>query len=71
MSAAQPFRRLPLARLRRFRNAVPLYSLKAAAGSFGAQQALEPEDWVVPLGRTRPSSNTARSTIRNTVAGTP
>jgi transcriptional regulator with XRE-family HTH domain len=53
-SAAQPFRRLPLAQLRPFRNAVPLYSLRAAAGRFGADQAVEPKDWVVPLGRTRP-----------------
>ncbi len=50
----QPFRRLASEKVRPFRNAVPLYSLKAAAGRFGAQQEVEPEDWVVPLGRTRP-----------------
>jgi len=37
-------------------NAVPLYSLKAAAGRFGAQQQVEPEGWVRPLGRTRPGN---------------
>jgi transcriptional regulator with XRE-family HTH domain len=52
--AEHPFRRLPVAQLRRFRNAVPLYSLKAAAGGFGPDQLVEPEDWVVPLGRIRP-----------------
>jgi hypothetical protein len=41
-------------KLRPFRNAVPLYSLKAAAGRFGAQQQVEPDGWVRPLGRTRP-----------------
>ena len=50
----QPFRRVASEQLRRFGNAVPLYSLKAAAGRFGAQQQVEPEGWVRPLGRTRP-----------------
>jgi len=51
----QPFRRVASEQLRPFRNAVPLYSLKAAAGRFGAEQQVEPEDWVRPLGRTAPS----------------
>ena len=50
----QPFRRISSDKVRPFRNAVPLYSLKAAAGRFGAQQEVEPEDWVRPLGRTGP-----------------
>jgi transcriptional regulator with XRE-family HTH domain len=54
---AEPFRRVASERLRPFRNAVPLYSLKAAAGRFGAQQQVEPEDWVRPLGRTRPGKD--------------
>jgi len=51
---AEPFRRVASEQLRPFRNAVPLYSLKAAAGRFGAQQQVEPDGWVRPLGRTRP-----------------
>jgi transcriptional regulator with XRE-family HTH domain len=51
---AYAFRRLAAEQVRPFRNAVPLYSLKAAAGRFGAQQQVEPEGWVLPLGRTRP-----------------
>jgi transcriptional regulator with XRE-family HTH domain len=54
--ARQPFRRVASEQLRPFRNAVPLYSLKAAAGRFGAQQQVEPEGWVRPLGRTRPGN---------------
>jgi transcriptional regulator with XRE-family HTH domain len=50
----EPFRRVASDKVRPFRNAVPLYSLKAAAGRFGAQQQVEPEGWVMPLGRTRP-----------------
>jgi len=50
----EPFRRIASEKVRPFRNAVPLYSLKAAAGRFGAQQQVEPEDWVAPMGRTRP-----------------
>jgi transcriptional regulator with XRE-family HTH domain len=50
----QPFRRLASEKVRPFRNAVPLYTLKAAAGRFGAQQQVQPEGWVRPLGRTRP-----------------
>jgi len=53
-SKPQPFRRLASDKVRPFRNAVPLYSLKAAAGRFGEHQEVEPEDWVRPLGRSRP-----------------
>jgi transcriptional regulator with XRE-family HTH domain len=51
---AQPFRRVASEQLRPYRNAVPLFSLKAAAGRFGTQQQVEPEGWVRPLGQTRP-----------------
>ncbi len=51
---ARAFRRMARERVRPFRNALPLYSLKAAAGRFGAHQQVEPEAWVAPLGRTRP-----------------
>jgi uncharacterized protein len=54
-AAALPFRRVPTSRARPFRNALPLYALKAAAGRFGAEQQVEPEAWVVPIGRTRPA----------------
>jgi transcriptional regulator with XRE-family HTH domain len=54
---SEPFRRVASEQLRPFRNAVPLYSLKAAAGRFGAQQQVEPEGWVRPLGRTRPGKD--------------
>jgi transcriptional regulator with XRE-family HTH domain len=54
-TSALPFVRVPAARLRPFRNALPLYSLKAAAGRFAAAQEVEPQAWVAPSGRTRPA----------------
>jgi hypothetical protein len=50
----EPFRRLASEEVREFVNAIPLYSLAVAAGSFGDVQAPEPEAWVEPLGRLRP-----------------
>ncbi len=54
-SPAEAFERLEPGTERPFRNALPLYSLKAVAGRFGAFQEVEPEDWVAPRGRTRPA----------------
>jgi len=52
---ALPFRRLADADAEPFVNCIPLYSLAAAAGSFGDVQAPEADTWVEPLGRTRPA----------------
>lgn len=49
-----PFSHVPEARARPFVNCVPLYSLEAAAGGFGAGREVEPEAWVMPNGRLRP-----------------
>jgi type I restriction enzyme R subunit len=49
-----PFARVAPADLVPFENAVPLYTLEAAAGGFGAEQSVEPEDWVAPGGSTDP-----------------
>lgn len=46
-----PFRRLGEAEAVPFVNCIPLYSLAAAAGSFGEAQAPEAEAWVAPNGR--------------------
>jgi type I restriction enzyme, R subunit len=40
--------------LRPYENAIPLYSLAAAAGAFADAREVEPEAWVVPNGRARP-----------------
>ncbi len=57
-ASAPPLRRVDAARVRPYRNSIPLYSLQAAAGKLGdrpaAEPAAEPEAWVVPRGRTRP-----------------
>jgi len=42
--------------LKRFVNSVPLYPLALAAGAFAAGEAPEPEAWVEPLGRTKPTA---------------
>jgi transcriptional regulator with XRE-family HTH domain len=52
---AEPFERLDSGAERRFRNALPLYSLRAVAGRFGAFQEVQPEAWVFPRRRTRPA----------------
>ncbi|HEY6908338.1 MAG TPA: helix-turn-helix domain-containing protein [Myxococcales bacterium] len=52
---AEPFQRLEPRSERPFRNALPLYSLRAVAGQFGAFQEVQPESWVRPEGRTRPA----------------
>ncbi len=53
-SAGPPFRVLAPSEARPYENCIPLYSLEAAAGAFSGSQAVEPEAWVVPNGRTRP-----------------
>ncbi|MEO7294660.1 MAG: type I restriction enzyme endonuclease domain-containing protein, partial [Candidatus Limnocylindria bacterium] len=45
-----PFMRVAPSDLIPFENAVPLYTLEAAAGGFGEDQMPEPEDWVLPSG---------------------
>ena len=45
---AEPFQRVEPKPEDRFRTCVPLYTLKAAAGAFGADQHVEPDGWVVP-----------------------
>lgn len=49
-----PFTRVAPADVIPFENAVPLYTLEAAAGGFSQEQAPDPEDWVLPGGRVRP-----------------
>jgi len=49
-----PFTRVPPADVVPFQNAVPLYSLAAAAGGFSGEQVPEPDDWVLPGGSMRP-----------------
>lgn len=46
----EPFRRLPDDQARPFRNSIPLYTLRAAAGRFGSSQQVEPAAWVTPRG---------------------
>lgn len=50
-----PFTRVDIADLIPYQNAVPLYSLEAAAGGFSAEQQPEPEDWVRPDGLMAPA----------------
>jgi len=50
-----PFRRLDDAEAEPYVNCIPLYSLAAAAGSFGEAQAPEAEAWVAPNGRVSPA----------------
>lgn len=52
---AEPFARVADADVRPYRNAVPLYSLRAVAGKFGNFQQVEPLGWVTPRSRTRPA----------------
>ena len=47
-SDGEPFERVDPMAADRFRTCVPLYTLKAAAGAFGAGQHVEPDGWVVP-----------------------
>ncbi len=49
-----PFRVVPDAEVRPFENAIPFYTLKAAAGEFSEGQAPEAEAWVAPNGRIKP-----------------
>ena len=56
---AEVFERLEPGAERPFRNALPLYSLRAVAGSFGAFQEVQPESWVRPNGRTRPARDSS------------
>ena len=44
----EPFERVQPKAEDRFRTCVPLFTLKAAAGAFGAGQLVEPDGWVVP-----------------------
>ena len=54
--AEEPFVRLPEAEVRQYKNAVPLYSLRAVAGRFGGFQQVEPLGWVAtPRARTKPA----------------
>ncbi len=50
-----PFTRIADAEVRPYENAIPLYSLAAAAGGFGDGQAVEAEAWVLPNGRVSPA----------------
>jgi transcriptional regulator with XRE-family HTH domain len=54
----EPFERLGARHARPYRNCIPLYSLRAAAGKFAGgaeiEHEAEPEAWVRPRGRTRP-----------------
>jgi len=50
-----PFRRLDDAEAEPYVNCIPLYSLAAAAGSFGEAQAPEAEAWVAPNARVSPA----------------
>jgi transcriptional regulator with XRE-family HTH domain len=52
---AEPFLRVADAEVRPYRNAVPLYSLRAVAGKFGGFQQVEPLGWVAPRARTKPA----------------
>ena len=54
-SAVVPFVRLPDEEVEPYVNAIPLYSLAAAAGGFGDGRAVEPDAWVDPRGRVRPA----------------
>ncbi|MFU8857626.1 MAG: type I restriction endonuclease [Deferrisomatales bacterium] len=45
---AEPFQRVEPKPEDRFRTCVPLFTLKAAAGAFGADQHVEPDGWVAP-----------------------
>jgi len=49
-----PFTRVDTAVLVPFQNAVPLYTLEAAAGGFSGGQVPEPDDWVLPASATPP-----------------
>jgi type I restriction enzyme R subunit len=49
-----PFRVVPNHEVRPYENAIPLFSLKGAAGGFSQSQSPEPEAWVEPTGRVRP-----------------
>ncbi|MBI4583214.1 MAG: DEAD/DEAH box helicase family protein [Planctomycetes bacterium] len=47
-SRAEPFRRASPREEDKFRTCVPLFTLKAAAGTFRDAQQVEPDGWVVP-----------------------
>ncbi len=47
-SGAEPFIRIVAKEEEKYTECVPLYSLKAAAGSFGDVQSVEPDGWVKP-----------------------
>jgi type I restriction enzyme R subunit len=52
-----PFEVVPVADAKPYENCVPLMSLRAAAGAFGdGAQTVEPEAWVLPLGRLAPAA---------------
>lgn len=53
-AAVRPFRVLPPEEARPYENCIPLYSLQAAAGTFGTGRDIEVEAWVDPAGRTKP-----------------
>lgn len=44
----EPFERVEPGEEDKYQTCVPLYTLRAAAGAFGASQAVEPDGWVVP-----------------------
>jgi hypothetical protein len=48
VTVALPFRRVTPSEDEKYRTCVPLLTLKAAAGAFGAAQDVEAEEWVVP-----------------------
>jgi len=47
-AAALPFRRVTPSEDEKYRTCVPMLTLKAAAGAFGAAEDVEAEEWVVP-----------------------
>ena len=53
--AEEPFTRLLASEARPFIDAIPLYSLEAAAGAFGRFEEVRPEAWVATRGRTQPA----------------
>jgi hypothetical protein len=48
-----PFRVVPDVEARPYENCIPLYTLEAAAGSFGEGREVEPAAWVEPNGRRK------------------
>jgi len=71
--AVLPFRRVTPREEDKYRTCVPLLTLKAAAGSFGDVQAVEPDGWVEPNSkrRLRPGMFVAQVVGRSMEPGIP